>query len=104
MSPLNSGLIAFRFSEYYGLSLVGSSGKEADGHEYVEVLPAGVHRNESFAVKLTIGWRSLRGEFVPGAYAATVIREMGVATQEEKSIFWDTIMILLSMIRMIADL
>ena len=87
MSQLNPESIASRFTEHYGLQLIGSLGKEADGYEYVEFLPAEVHRNESFRIRITIGWRSLDGEFVPGAYAAPIIREMGLASLEKKSVF-----------------
>ena len=84
---LNPKSIASRFTDYYGLSLVGASGREADGHEYIEFLPAGVHRNEAFSVKLTLGWRSLRGDFIAGSFAAPMIQEIGRATEEEKSVF-----------------
>ena len=87
MSQLDAAIIASRFTEYYGLGLDGLLGREADGHEYIEFIPAGVHRNEGFSIKLTIGWRSLDGEFVPGAYSAPIIREMGLATPEKKSVF-----------------
>lgn len=87
MSQLNPESIAARFTEHYGLQLTGSLGKEADGNEYVEFLPAGVHKSEGFSIKLTIGWRSLEGKLVPGAYAASLIQEMGLAPLEKKSVF-----------------
>lgn len=87
MSQLDAANIAFRFTNYYGLGLDGLLGRGVDGHEYLEFIPAGVHRNEGFSIKLTIGWRSLEGQFVPGAYAAPIIEQMGLATPEKRSVF-----------------
>lgn len=57
------------------------------GCPYVDIAPQGVHKNDSFHIRLTIGWRSLRGEFLPGAYAAPMVREMGSTHKEDKAVF-----------------
>ena len=79
--------IAAQLTAYYGLPLAGHSKQEEDGHDYVELYPEGVHKNDGFCVKLHLGWRSLKGEFVPGAYAAPMIEEMGKAPEEDKTVF-----------------
>lgn len=79
--------IAARLTECYGLPLVGVTGHDDTGNEYLELSPGGVHRNDGFFVKLSLGWRSIRGEFVPGAYATDIIQEMGSASSTDKAIF-----------------
>ena len=87
MIKIDADLIAIRLTEYYGLPLVGRKGKDENGDEYVELVPAGVHINDSFSVRITIGWRSLSGMFIPGAFAASMIGDMGRASDSDKMVF-----------------
>ncbi len=83
----DAGRIAEQLTVHYGLPLSGHSKQDEDGHEYVELYPDGVHRNDGFCVRLNLGWRSLKGEFVPGSFAAPLIEEMGKASDEDKAVF-----------------
>lgn len=83
----DSSHIASLLTDYYGLPLVGNTGLDESGHEYLELYPDGVHRNDGFCVRLSLGWRRMKGEFMPGAFAAPMIREMGNAPDENKAIF-----------------
>ena len=87
MQQLDPKRIASRLTEYYGLPLVGGSGRNDAGHEYIEISPAGVHRNEGFTVRITLGWRSLHAEFFPGPYAAPMVEEMGRASAGSRHVF-----------------
>ena len=87
MLQLDPQYIASRLTEYYGLPLLGNKGLEEDGHQYIELYPDGVHSNDGFCVRITIGWRSLRGEFLPGPFAAPMIQHMGKAPPESKAVF-----------------
>lgn len=87
MQKIDSNHIARLLTDYYGLPLVGNTGMDENGHEYLELYPDGVHRNDGFCARLSLGWRSLKGEFIPGAFAAPMIREMGEAPDADKAIF-----------------
>ena len=87
MQQTDPQYIALRLTEYYGLPLVGNSGREEGGHEYLELYPDGVHKNDGFCVRLALGWRSIKGEFILGAFAAPMLQEMGAASEVEKAVF-----------------
>ncbi len=79
--------VAALLTDYYGLPLVASVGQDSDRCDYVELAPRGIIASESFLVRLTIGWRSLRGKFIPGNFAGPMIRDMGHASTSDKAIF-----------------
>jgi 5-methylcytosine-specific restriction protein A len=85
--PLDAQAIAAQLTDYYGLPLAGNTGWQADGHGYIDLFPEGVHRNDGFTVRLSLGWRSLRGEFIPGSFAGPMIQEMGNASEPDKFVF-----------------
>ena len=49
--------------------------------------PSDVHPNDTFAIHFRPGWRKAEAEFVPGMFAAPLIRQMGNAPDEGKSAF-----------------
>jgi 5-methylcytosine-specific restriction enzyme A len=79
--------IAASLSHYYGLPLTGHTRRDKEGAPRVELYPSGIHQNDGFCVQLTLGWRSLRGEFVPGPFAGPLIQEMGRASHSDKRVF-----------------
>ena len=87
MRWLDADKVASRLTEYYGLPLAGRAGQSAEGSPYVEVSPQGVHENDSYRVRIVIGWRSLRGVFIPGAFASQMIADMGRASHADKTVF-----------------
>lgn len=87
----DAGRMAAQLTAYYGLPLAGHLKQEEDGHHYIELYPADVHRNDGFCVRLTLGWRSLKGEFIPGSYAAPMIEEMGKAPSADRTIFCELV-------------
>lgn len=86
-TPPDAQAIAAQLTAYYGLPLAGYAGRKADGYGYIDLFPEGVHRNDGFTVRLSLGWRSLRGEFIPGPFAGAMIQEMGNATESDKFVF-----------------
>lgn len=52
----------------------------------LELFPADVHPNESFALRFTPGWRSAEVEFVPGRFASPLIAQMGMAGPDSQSL------------------
>lgn len=62
----------------FGLDLAGTQGEGADG-PFVEFHPRDIHPNEGFVIRVTIGWRSVDAQFMPGPWAASLLTEMGGA-------------------------
>ncbi len=87
MQQIDYQRITKLLTEYFGLPLSGVTSHDDSGHEFLDLYPAGVHKNDGFVVKLSIGWRSIKGEFIPGAFAARMIRDMGEASDTNKAIF-----------------
>jgi 5-methylcytosine-specific restriction protein A len=53
----------------------------------IVVIPEGIHQNEGFQVVVTVGWRSLLIELVPGKFAASLLDEMALCSMEKKLVF-----------------
>jgi 5-methylcytosine-specific restriction protein A len=79
--------IADHFSEHYGLAVSGLSGQDADGNEYLDLTPQGIHRNDGFVIRVTLGWRSLTARFTPGPYARSVVEGMASAPDHDRAVF-----------------
>ncbi len=79
--------LARKLTETFGLSLKCERGVDNRQNEYYDFLPGDVSRSHGFVIRITLGWRSLQIEYLPGAYSAELIREMGAATDEEKFLF-----------------
>ena len=87
MRQINPEYIAQRLTDHYGLPLIGVVDSDGGGHEYLELCPDSIRSSDSFSIKLSLGWRSISGEFIPGAYATTMIQEMGSASSVNKALF-----------------
>jgi 5-methylcytosine-specific restriction enzyme A len=74
-------------SRYFGLHLEGKGSHSSTGEFQIELVPVGVHPNESFRVQLQLGWRSLNAAFVPGAFASHLISEMGHLAPTRRTVF-----------------
>jgi 5-methylcytosine-specific restriction protein A len=70
--------LAHQLSEHFGVHLEGTGGRSSTGL-WLELTPAGFHSNDSFRLRLELGWRSIRASFVPGPFAGHLISEMGQA-------------------------
>ena len=51
------------------------------------IIPSGHHANETFSVTFRPGWRSADAVLLPGSFAGSVVRFMGGASHEAKSLF-----------------
>ena len=92
----NAKKIAGALTQHFGLRLSGTSGKQDSDHRYIELVPEGIHQNDGFCVRLSVGWRSLRGEFKPGPFAGLMIEEMGKAPDAKKRLFCDLVKTMLA--------
>ena len=72
--------LAEDLSKHFGLHLHGERSRAAAGEFLIELAPVGVHPNESFRIRLELGWRSFKAVFMPGPFAGLLISEMGHAT------------------------
>ena len=83
--------LAARLTEQFGLPLCGEFGQPDDVYRSIELYPDGVHRNDGFCLRLSLGWRSLAGNFIPGAFAGPMIEQMGKAKDNDKDVFCELI-------------
>jgi 5-methylcytosine-specific restriction enzyme A len=79
--------LAEDLSRSFGLHLEGKGSHSSTGEFHLELVPVGVHPNESFKVLLLLGWRSLHAAFVPGAFASHLISEMGLLAPTRRTVF-----------------
>ncbi len=79
--------LAEDISKHFGLHLQGQGSRAATGEFLIELAPVGVHPNESFRIRLELGWRSLQAAFVPGPFAGHLISEMGNAANVGGTVF-----------------
>lgn len=54
---------------------------------FIDIRPADLHPNDAFSVRFAPGWRSAVAEFIPGAFSAPLIVQMGHAGQQERNTF-----------------
>lgn len=87
MIPSDLERISEILSRRFEIALKCSPGKDIDGNETIEIFPEDTHRNESFSVRLTLGWRSLKGELVPGPYASEIVKGMGASEEDRRGLF-----------------
>ncbi len=82
-----ASLLATHLSNHFGLSLTGLAGRDGQGHPWIEIQPAGLHRHDGFRVLVELGWRNLRATFIPGAFAGDLIGEMAKAPPQSRALF-----------------
>lgn len=87
MTPHDAEQIALLLTEYYGLPLSGALGRTSEGQECLDLAPVGMPNNIAFRVQLTLGWRSMSGQFKPGNFAGPVIEAMGKAPEADRNTF-----------------
>lgn len=69
-----------------GLSVQGRLIPDADG-AFCEFVPADGHPNDTFAVRLRLGWRSAESAFTAGKFAGPLIASMGNCSDEARQTF-----------------
>ena len=69
-----------------GLSVVTTLQLDKDG-EYLDISLTQSHPVNSFIVRFRPGWRSAEAVFVPGTFAAPLIKQMGNASTEGRKTF-----------------
>lgn len=79
--------LAEDISRHFGLQFQGEGSRGPTGEGLIQLAPVGVHPNESFRIRIDLGWRSLQAAFIPGAFAGHLISEMGHAAAVRRAVF-----------------
>jgi len=87
----NPSALATQLSAQFGLSVLGTAGRDPQGHPWLELIPEGIHRNDGFCIRIHLGWRSVKATFVPGPFAGDLISEMGKAAPQKRRVFADLV-------------
>src|SRR4051812_45606684 len=69
-----------------GLAVAGKLSNDADG-PYCDFVPSDGHPNDSFTVRLQLGWRHAEARFIAGKFAAPLIGQMARCDSEAREIF-----------------
>ena len=86
MAETASHIIARHLTAISGLALEGEP-LELDEEIGIRIAPSDLHANESFAIEPVAEWRSVTSRFVPGSYAAALLKEMSEASEDQKRLF-----------------
>jgi 5-methylcytosine-specific restriction enzyme A len=73
-------------TERFGLGVSATAEQISEGQKVV-IRPTNIEHTISFQVELVLGWRKVSAVFKPGNYAATLVKSMNDATQEQKAAF-----------------
>lgn len=84
---LDSKRLAHFISEETGLPFSPSHGVNPDNDRWISFVPDGYERARTFSITLTLKFRRLLIEFVPGAFAADLLRDMSNADEVGKQLF-----------------
>ncbi len=84
---LDPVLLATRISAETGFALTGEGGVDADGHQWLGLVPLGHEQAHTFSIHVAILWRRLRIEFVPGRFARPLLDHMSHAAPDGRSAF-----------------
>lgn len=85
--PPDPQAIARQVSDETGLPFAGSQGRSPDGQHWIELIPVGHRPADTFAIRTTIGWRSLDVQFQLGRFAAELLRQMSAADETGRALF-----------------
>ena len=72
---------------HFGLEIEGETKAAAGPYPAVWLTPSGLPKADSFAVRLSLGWRSIAADLVPGSFAGPLLRSMGHATEGQRATF-----------------
>ncbi len=73
-------------TERFGLEVSATAEQVPEGQKVV-IRPTDIEHTISFQVELVLGWRTVSAVFKPGNFAATLVKSMNDATQEQKAAF-----------------
>lgn len=79
--------LAERLTSEFGLEFEATSKAASENWPGFELRPAGMRREVSFAVDVTLGWRSIAVKLVPGAFAGPLVSAMGMADEGARDTF-----------------
>lgn len=78
--------LATLLSLRFGVALRGERGESSDGG-YFDFSPIDLHDNEGFAIRTTIGWRTIHSRLRIGRFGADVVHAMANSTKSQRSVF-----------------
>jgi 5-methylcytosine-specific restriction protein A len=82
MTPADAQSIAIDASVYTGLAFAGSVVRQGSGTNVVELVPEHHDPRHTFRIQLTLGWRSVEAQFLPGQFAGDLVESMGQLAAE----------------------
>lgn len=86
---MNANTVKFAvrvIADRVGLAVAGRLGTDKDG-QFCDFVPADSHPNDSFTVRLQLGWRSAETRFIAGKFAAPLVAQMGRCGSEARQTF-----------------
>jgi 5-methylcytosine-specific restriction protein A len=83
---LNADHLAQILTERFGVPI---SGEAVDGNDGKRVIfrPLDIPVTQGFSIETLIGWRTVEALFIPGTFAARLLRSMGNATPDQQAVF-----------------
>ena len=70
-----------------GLEFEAETGMDTEGQHWYVLRPRGLPPDHAFGVRTTLQWRRLRIDFEPGKFAGSLLKDMGNAKAECRSVF-----------------
>lgn len=83
---LNTDKLTHQIREVYGILFEATDSVVNEGY-LITLKPFDIEHTISFSIGILIGWRSLEATFIPAAYAAELVGEMGNASADKKAVF-----------------
>ena len=78
--------LAARISLETGLALFAEDG-ETEGYHWIVLRPSGHEADHTFAIRISMLWRRLKLEFLPGKFARPLLQSMAAADPGGRSVF-----------------
>ncbi|TPI25113.1 HNH endonuclease [Mesorhizobium sp. B3-1-6] len=79
--------LAGRISGEAGLQLSSEGGADEDRHQWIALRPAEHDPAHTFEIRISILWRRLKIEFLPGKFARPLLAEMAKADEDGRAAF-----------------
>lgn len=79
--------LAGMISSETGLEFSSEAGADENGHQWIVLRPSGYDPAQTFGIKVSVLWRRLKIEFLPGKFARPLLARMSAADADGRSAF-----------------
>ncbi len=83
---IDSKHLSEALTERFGLGVLAVTKQAPEGQKII-IRPEDIEHTISFQVELVLGWRTITAVFMPGNFAADLVRSMNTATADQRSAF-----------------